>query len=265
MPLIASSRLNNAPQLPVFFIIVLVAECSLVYSKFMVTNLSKYSVFSGLRAMSVLFGAAFLTVSLCQAEDLAPLNLKLPDKAFAGTPTDIKVGPNVEPLSKTPRPPLMVPKDVKNLAPTSKISSNDTNIAPASLAKIIDGDKEAPNMVLLRKGLRYVQFDLGSAQELFAIVIWHAHDTAKVYHQVAVQLADDADFTKNVRTIFNNDVENRSGLGVGTDREYFESYEGKLVDPKGAKAQFVRLYSAGSTDSKMNEYTEVEIYGRPAK
>jgi len=68
-----------------------------------------------------------------------------------------------------------------------------------------------------------------------------------------------------VKTIFNNDQDNSSGLGVGTDREFFETHEGKLIDAKGVKAQFIRFYSKGSTESALNEYTEIEVYGRPAK
>jgi hypothetical protein len=88
---------------------------------------------------------------------------------------------------------------------------------------------------------------------------------AKVYHNVIVQVADDADFIENVRTIFNNDHENTSGLGVGTDREYIETYEGKLINAKGVKTRYIRFYSKGSTESALNEYTELEVYGRPAK
>ena len=80
-----------------------------------------------------------------------------------------------------------------------------------------------------------------------------------------VQVADDAAFTRNVRTLFNNDQDNSSGLGVGTDREFFETYEGKLINAKGIKARYIRFYSKGSTESAMNEYTELEVYGRPAK
>ena len=36
------------------------------------------------------------------------------------------------------------------------------------------------------------------------------------------QVADDADFKTNVRTLFNNDKANDSGLGVGTDRTQFD-------------------------------------------
>jgi hypothetical protein len=110
-----------------------------------------------------------------------------------------------------------------------------------------------------------VQFDLGSNQEIFAVVIWHAHDIPKIYRSVIVQAADDEDFTENVRTLFNNDRENSAGLGAGTDRQYFETFRGKTIDARGARARYIRLYSNGSTESKLNEYTEVEIYGRPAK
>jgi len=82
---------------------------------------------------------------------------------------------------------------------------------------------------------------------------------------VGVQVADDQDFLQNVKTIFNNDQENKSGLGVGTDREYFETHEGKLIDTKGVTARYMRFYSKGSTESALNEYTEIEVYGRPAK
>ena len=80
-----------------------------------------------------------------------------------------------------------------------------------------------------------------------------------------MQLSDDPDFLKDVKTVFNNDQDNTSGLGVGTDREFFETHEGKLFDLKSAKARYIRFYSKGSTESAMNEYTEIEVYGREAK
>ncbi len=51
-------------------------------------------------------------------------------------------------------------------------------------------------------------------------------------------------------------------MGVGTDREYFETNEGRLVELHALKARYVRLYSNGSTESKLNEYLEVEVYGK---
>jgi hypothetical protein len=62
--------------------------------------------------------------------------------------------------------------------------------------------------------------------------------------------------------LFNNDQDNSSGLGVGTVREFFETREGKLINAKGAKARYLRTYSKGNSESVLNEYTEIEVYGR---
>jgi hypothetical protein len=222
-----------------------------------------------LTALCVLTAAVCSSVSLvvtAHAADLVPLEIKLPAPAFKGTPKDLPEGMDVEPLSDKPRPALMVPAGCVNLAAKVVPTTSDTNAKADALAKITDGDKEAyeSSIVLLRKGVQHVQFDLGKPAELHAIVIWHAHDAAKVYRSVVVQIADNTEFTENVRTLFNNDTENKAGQGAGTNRQYFESNEGKLVEAKGAKARYVRLWSRGSTESALNEYTEVEIWGKAA-
>lgn len=198
---------------------------------------------------------------------MVPLILKLPDPAFKGTPKDIPITSHMEPPSDKPRPPMMVPAGLKNIAKDAKITSSDKNATSDMLAKITDGDKEASeeSIIYLRKGTQWVQMDFGSPQQIFAIVIWHAHNSSKVYHDVIVQASDDADFINNVKTLFNNDWANNSGLGVGADKEYFETREGKLIDAKGITARYLRFYSKGSTESALNEYTEIEVYGRPAK
>ncbi len=226
----------------------------------------KRSLFRALRgALCVtICGAPLLGTA---ADSLVPLELQLPAPGFKGTPKELQISSYVEPLSEKPRPALMVPPGLSNLAAGKKISSSDKNNPADTLAKIVDGNKEASDdsIVYIRKGTQWVQVDLGAPSELFAVVLWHAHNTAKVYQDVIVQLSDDPDFLKDVKTVFNNDQDNTSGLGVGTDREFFETHEGKLVDLKGAKARYVRFYSKGSTESSMNEYTEIEVYGRPAK
>jgi hypothetical protein len=198
---------------------------------------------------------------------MVPLILDLPKPAFKGTPKDLQVGPNVEPLWNKPRPPIVVPSGLQNIAPGSRIACSDRNVPAETLAKLTDGDKEASDqsVVFLRKGTQCVEMDFGSPQEIFALVVWHAHNVAKVYHDIIVQVTDGPDFAQNVRTLFNNDRGNSSGLGVGTDREYFETYQGKLINAKGVKARFIRFYSQGSTESALNEYTEIEVYGRPAR
>lgn len=195
-----------------------------------------------------------------------PLVLDLPVPAFKGIPNDLRLDPNVEPLADKPRAPMLVPAGLHNIASLAVLTSSDKNAGADSLAKITDGDKNASDqsIILLRKGTQWVQMDWGSPQQIFSVVIWHAHNAAKVYHDVIVRVADDADFV-HARTIFNNDRDNSSGLGHGNGREYIETYEGKLINAKGIKARYIRFYSKGSTESALNEYTEIEVYGRPAQ
>src|ERR1043165_2542395 len=136
--------------------------------------------------------------------DLVPLVLKLPAPAFKGTPKDLPEGTVVEPLSDKPRPNIMVPAGCVNLAAGLKPTTSDTNTAPDKLLKITDGDKESyeTSILLLRKGVQYVQLDLGKACELYAIVVWHAHDSAKVYRSVVVQIAEDAASPTTMRPLY---------------------------------------------------------------
>jgi hypothetical protein len=80
-----------------------------------------------------------------------------------------------------------------------------------------------------------------------------------------VQVADDADCILACRTIYNNDYDNSLGFGVGTDKEWIETHEGRLIACKGVAGRYVRLYSNGSTAGKENHYAEVEVYATPAK
>jgi hypothetical protein len=224
-----------------------------------------YAVFLGSAVAGLLLAQSAAAAD--SSGDKVPLNIKLPSPAFKGTPKDIQLSAYVEPLSDKPRPPMMVPAGLKNIAPGAKLTCSDKNATADALAKVVDGDKEASeqSIIYLRKGTQWIQMDFGGPQEIFAVCIWHAHNSAKVYRDVIVQTADDQDFLQNVKTIFNNDQDNTSGLGVGTDREFFETHEGKLIDTKGITARYMRFYSKGSTESALNEYTEIEVYGRPAK
>ncbi len=198
---------------------------------------------------------------------LVPLDLKLPRPAFKGTPAHVPPGTNLEPPRKGPRPPLLVPPGTKNVALGRSVISSDPEPIIGSLKLITDGDKEAKEggYVELGPGLQYVQIDLKQKYSIYAILIWHFHISARVYRDVIVQVSDDPDFIQNVQTVFNNDHDNSSGLGLGPDKEYWETYEGKLIDARGVTGRYVRLYSKGSTADDQNHYTEVEVYGLPAQ
>ena len=76
-----------------------------------------------------------------------------------------------------------------------------------------------------------------------------------------VQASDDPLFRTNVLTLFNNDADNSSGLGMGRDKEYVETQEGKRLQfPKGFTARYVRCYSRGGTIQVYNCYQEIEVH-----
>ena len=52
--------------------------------------------------------------------------------------------------------------------------------------------------------------------------------------------------------------------GVERLEHYVETAKGKLVDARGVRARYVRLYSNGSSATEQNHYIEVEVFGRPA-
>ncbi len=206
-------------------------------------------------------------VMAAETKDLSPLDIKLPIPAFMGTPPEIQYGTRLEKPSDKPRPPFLAPKGCVNVALKKKVISSDKAPLSGTLDLVTDGDKEATDesYVELHRRLQWIQIDLAGEFKLYAILVWHAHNTGQVYHSVIVQVADDPDFIKNVRTVFNNDMDNAAGLGIGANKEYLETHEGKLIEVKGEKARFVRLYSMGSTFSALNRYTEVEVHGLKAE
>jgi hypothetical protein len=197
---------------------------------------------------------------------LVPIPIQLPKPMFEGTPQNLSV-PNLQkPLGRA-RDPFLAPAGVTNVAKGKKVTSSDMEPVIGEIEQVTDGDKKGADgsFVELGPGVQQVTIDLGAPQEIYAVLFWHFHRTPRVYLDVIVQLADDAGFKKNVRTLFNNDSDNTVGQGAGKDMNYVETAEGKLVDAKGSVARYVRLYSRGNNANELNHYVEVEVFGRPAK
>ena len=194
-----------------------------------------------------------------KAEDLVPLKTGLPKPLFVGTPTPLNV-PNLEPRRNGKRPDFMVPAGTENLAKGKKVSASDNDPVVGTLDLVTDGDKEGDegSWVELGPGKQWVQIDLEKSASIYAILVWHFHSQERVYRDVVVQVSDDPTFGKDVTTVFDNTT------GTGKDQAYIETYEGKLIDAKGVKGRYVRLYSNGNTTNKLNHYIEVEVFGKPA-
>jgi hypothetical protein len=207
----------------------------------------------------------FLVAATAFADDKIVLKTELPPPLFVGTPVPINV-PNLEPPRKGKRPDFLVPAGTTNLAFGKKVTASDNDPVVGTLDLITDGDKagDEGSWVELGPGKQWVQIDLAIEADIYAVIVWHFHSEARVYRDVVVQISDDPTFVKGVTTIFNNDYINELGLGAGKDLAYIENYEGKLIDAKGIKGRYVRLYSNGNTTNKLNHYIEVEVFGKPA-
>jgi hypothetical protein len=208
--------------------------------------------FLKLSVLTSLFMAA-----VASADDKVPLKTELPPPLFVGTPVPINVA-NLEPL-QTKWPEFLVPVGTTNLAAGKKVTSSDDSPVVGTLDLITDGDKagDEGSWVELGVGKQWVQIDLAQEADIYAINVWHYHSQKRVYRDVVVQISDDPTFSKDVTTVYDNSAN-------GTDRPYIETYFGKLIDAKGVKGRYVRLYSNGNTTNKMNHYIEVEVFGKPA-
>jgi hypothetical protein len=183
-------------------------------------NFFKAGAVPAITAVVALLSNSFVITGGAESADKEPLALKLPAPTLKGTPEDLPAGPNIEALPDKPRPAVMAPKGVKNVALGKTVTSS---VKPFSgeTSQITDGKKEAfdYDAVEMKKGTQWVQIDLGEAFAIHVIVMWHDHRYIQVMHDTIVQVSDDPEFKNNVTTLFNNDVDNSSGLGVGTDRE----------------------------------------------
>jgi len=198
--------------------------------------------------------------------DLEPIAIELPQAQFPGTPPALRFGPHVEkPLGK-PRPEFLAPKGTTNVALKKPVRGSDEEPIIGELKLITDDDKEASDgsFVELGPNKQHVQIDLGAEYNIYAILVWHYHKEPRVYHDIVIQVSSEPDFITGVTTVFNNDYDNSSGLGLGEGLERIETNEGHLIDSKGVKGRYVRLYSNGNTTNDLNHYIEVEVYGKPA-
>ena len=216
-----------------------------------------------LRPFTLALSAIALAASASAAD--VPLKVEYPKPLFAGTPRPISLA-NLEPAG-IKRADIMAPAGTALLSKGKKVTSSDALPVIGELSYITDGDKTGIDGAYVELGpaTQWVQVDLGASAKIAAVAVWHFHSQARVYHDVIIQVSDDAEFKKGVTTIFNTDDDNSSKLGKGKDLSYVETNFGRVIDAKGAAGRYVRLISNGNTSDELNHYCEVEVFGTPAK
>lgn len=213
-----------------------------------------------------LLALGLVSVGILSAEEkLVPLKLELPAPNRAGTPVAVKV-PNLETAAEAARPAVLVPAGSVNLSRGKPVSASDSEPVVGMLEQIVDGEKDSDDgyFVEFGNGKQWIQIDLGKTSQIAAVALWHFHSQERAYLDVVVQISDDPDFTTGVTTVFNNDEDNSSGLGLGKDKVYVETNKGRVIPVKNVPGRYVRLYSRGNSANPANHYIEVEVWGKAA-
>ena len=225
-----------------------------------------YFLFIIIAAFSMTLIQGALINKQAGSKDKVLLKLELPKPMFVGTPKNIRSS-NLERITGKKRGPFYVPEGTELLSLDKPVIASDMEPIIGEVEFVTDGEKSGEDgyFVEFGPGIQYVQIDLEDTYALHAILLWHFHSQARVYRDVIIQVSNDADFLTDVKTIYNNDHDNSSGLGIGKNKEYIEVSEGRLIGPKGEKARYIRLYSKGNTSNDMNHYVEVEVYGTSIK
>lgn len=210
----------------------------------------------GILSMSAVF-------SVLPADSKIDLEIEYPEKLVKGTEVPKNI-PNLEKSRAKDTAPatFKIPAGCTNLAEDMEVTSSDDDPIAGDLDMITDADADGNEYVQIKKGLQWVQINLEDSKTLYAAHIWHYHAQPRVYNDIIVQVSDDEDFASGVTTVYNNDHDNSSGLGKGTDKNYIEEYYGKTVDLKGTKGQYVRFYSQGNSADNSNHYLEIQVHGK---
>ena len=206
--------------------------------------------------------------ALLEEEQFGEWQVDFPPPVFVGTPAlSASTGASVR-LQTEPKRSLRVPDDAReNIALGRAVSSSASPPLEGELQFITDGERQADAVVAIDGGLQWVQVDLASTHEIFGIVVWHDYSTESVYSDVIVAISDDPEFASTSTVVFNNDADGSAGSPIegGNDLPYRETNFGQVIEIEGIKGRYIRLYSNGSSRDVINQYVEVEAFGRPVQ
>ncbi|WP_395743615.1 SHD1 domain-containing protein [Prosthecobacter sp.] len=200
--------------------------------------------------------------------ELEEIVLQIPKPMFISAPV-VDLGlPNMEKFDASKRiKSFMALKGTVNVARGKKVTASDAAPIIGTLDLVTDDDADGADgsFVELAPGKQWLQIDLEAAHTLQKIVVWHYHRQVRAYLDVVIQVSNDPQFKEGVTTLWNSDHDDTSGFGKGKDPTYVETNHGRIIEGKGAKARYVRLWSNGNTSDDMNHYCEVEVFAVPVK
>ena len=165
----------------------------------------------------------FCGTRLFAEDEKVLLETKLPMAPLVSGP--VFQNTNMESPIKSGRREFYVPVGTTNLALHKPVTAS-CQTTVGNLAMITDGVKDGDDggWMELAAGKQWAQIDLQYSSEIHAVIIWHYYYQSRVYLNMVVAISDDPEFKKDVKVVFNNDLENAIGFGKGIDRNYYESY-----------------------------------------
>ena len=219
-------------------------------------------ILSGLCVLCVFFGSCVPEDEVCLVE------LKPEIDAITGaTPGPVE---RVKPphLRKGEALPLMVIEGLENLALYKPVTAGSEPIN-GDLEQLTDGINNSGEFDVV-EGPGWVQIDLGEEASIHAVVLWYYYRNSNIFNDVIVRVSDAADFSGNVITLFNNDHDNSSGMGIGNDPAFISSWRGEIIDASGSKhigttGRYVRVNTGMSVDGFLPRYLEIAVYGMLSK
>ena len=160
--------------------------------------------------------------------------------------------------------PIMVDPDIMNLALYMPVTASEEPQS-GELEQLTDDIKTSGEFDFI-EGPAWVQVDLEETVSVHAIAVWHYYANADIFDDVIVCASNDGNFSDNFLTLFNNDNDNSSGLGMGKDSAYIETVWGNIIDARGPDsrgmdARFIRVYTRRNTDGTLPRYLELAVYG----
>src|SRR5437868_3727788 len=103
-----------------------------------------------------------------------------------------------------------------NVARGRAVTSSSPPRYGGSPSLVTDGVTDTNPYLSLEAGAQWVRIDLGGLYDVSRLRVFHYWADGRTYHDVIFRLSQDG---TSYITIFNNDQDNSSGYGMGTDTE----------------------------------------------
>ena len=135
----------------------------------------------------------------------------------------------------------------ENSVPSAGSCVNVARGKSATSALITDGNTATTSFYDAGTGVKSVQVDLGSAQKISVIKVWHYYADGRTYNQTKTEVSTDG---TNWVTVFDS-------ASSGT---YVETSSGRTTSFPVQDVRYIRDWTNGSTSNTSNHWVEIQAF-----